>query len=243
MHNFYDKYYKNRKIQQRVIENKNYTYRYILKSIDPFLKKKIEVLDIGCGVGTVDFYLARNSKLVTGVDYSYKAINIAKLNAEKLGISKNLKFYQKKFPEQKIPGKYDMVLCLEVLEHLKNDKFVAEKIKNLLSKNGIAFFSVPSLNSPLYKLGLAKWHDERVGHQRRYTAEALAALVKTSGLKIIKVEKKESVLRNILFSFPLFSIMVRVANRFSIISDILTFFDNILSVFGEGQIILVAKKI
>lgn len=243
MHNFYDNYYEASKIQQRIIGNKNFTYRYVLVIIKPFLKKEMKVLDIGCGVGTIDFYLAKKCSLITGVDYSYKAIKMAELNAQKLGISENLKFYQRKFPEQGIWGKYDMVLCLEVLEHIKDDELAVEKIKNLLCKNGIALFSVPSLNSPLYKLGLTKWHDKKAGHKRRYTAKTLITLVKSSGLKIVKVEKKESMLRNILFSFPIFNIVVRIANRFPIISDVFTFIDNIFSVFGEGQIILVAKRI
>lgn len=243
MYNLYDKYYQKVTQQRRVIEKTNFTYRHILQSVEPFLNKNINVLDIGCGVGTIDFYLAKNCKSVTGVDYSDKAVNIAKVNAKKLGVSKNLKFFHKKFPEQVIWGKYGIVLCIEVLEHIRNDKLAIGKIKNLLYKNGIVIFSVPSLNSPLYKLGLAKWHDNKVGHLKRYSVETLRALIKTSGLRVIKDEKRESILRNILFTFPIFSIVIKIANRFSIISDTLTFLDNILSVFGEGQIILAAKRV
>lgn len=243
MNNFYENYYEASKIQPKIIGNKNFTYSYMLKIIKQFLRKEMKVLDIGCGVGTIDFYLAKKCRLITGVDYSCKAIKMAELNAQKLGILENLKFYQRKFPEQGIWGKYDMVLCLEVLEHIKDDQLAVEKIKKLLCKNGVALFSVPSLNSPLYKLGLAKWHDKKAGHKRRYTAKTLIILVKSSGLKIVKVEEKESVLRNILFSFPIFNIVVKIANRFPIISDVFTFIENIFSVFGEGQIILVAKRI
>lgn len=239
----YNFFYRNANIQKKIIDSSNFTYGNLIFLINRYINRGSRILDLGCGVGTIDFYLSNKCNFITGIDYSDKAIKIAKINAEILGVSKNINFFQKKFPEQIILGKYDIVLCIEVLEHLRDDKLALEEIKNLLNKNGIVILSVPSLNSPLYKLGLLKRHDNRVGHLKRYSTETLRALVECAGLKTIKIVKKESVLRNLLFGFSFFNIVVRIANRFPIISIAFTFLDDTLSVFGEGQIILVAKRI
>lgn len=239
----YNHFHKNANIQRRIVDFNNFTYGSLLLLINHYVNSDSKILDLGCGVGTIDFYLSKRCNFVTCVDYSNKAIEIAKANAKILGVSKNLFFLQKKFPEQKIKGKYDIVLCIELLEHITDDKLAIINVKNLLSKNGIVIVSVPSIYSPLYKLRLTKQHDERVGHIRRYSVETLEKLIKTSDLNVIKVIKKEGILRNLLFSFPLFNMIIKIANRFSIISKILTYVDNILSIFGEGQIILIAKRI
>ena len=239
----YNLFHKDANIQKRIVDFNNFTYGNLLVLISQYVSSNSKILDLGCGVGTIDFYLSNKCNYITCVDYSDKAIKIAKVNAELLGVSKNLFFLQKKFPEQIIPGKYDIVLCIEFLEHIRDDKLALANIKNLLRKNGVVIFSVPSINSPLYKLRLAKQHDERVGHLRRYSVETLKTLIKMSNLKIIKIERKESVLRNLLFSFSIFNIIIKIANRFSILSKILTYIDNMLSIFGEGQIIIVAKKV
>ena len=132
MNKFYDNLYKKCKTQRVIVNDKNYTYRYLLRVIKPLLKNVTEVLDIGCGVGTVDFHTALKCKSVIGIDYSSNAINIAKINAEKFNLSDNTKFYQKKFPENKITGKYNLILCLDVLEHIKYDKLAVKKINKLL---------------------------------------------------------------------------------------------------------------
>lgn len=239
----YSLFYRNANVQKKIIDSNNFTYGNLIHLINQYVNSDSRILDLGCGVGTIDFYLSNKCNFVTGIDCSDKAIEIAKINTEILGVSKNIIFLQKKFPEQIILGKYDIVLCIEVLEHIMDEKLAVEEIRNLLNKNGIVILSVPSLDSPLYKLGLLRWHDDRVGHLRRYSAETLMTLVESSGLKIIKVVKKESILRNLLFGFSFFNIIVRIANHFPFFSSTLTFLDNVLSVFGEGQIILVAKRI
>jgi len=103
--------------------------------------------------------------------------------------------------------------------------------------------SVPSKNSPLFKLGFTKKFDERVGHLRRYNQEDLIRLLRKTGFKILEIQKTEGILRNFLFVSKFTGQIIRVANRFWIVSDIFTFIDNItLKLFGESQLIVVAQK-
>jgi len=103
--------------------------------------------------------------------------------------------------------------------------------------------TVPSKNAPLIKFRTIKKFDKKSGHLRRYSLNGLKYLMEKNGLKVIFSKKTEGILRNSLFVFKFGQIIIRVANRFSLISDIITFFDNIsLNLFGESQIIVVAKK-
>src|SRR5687767_2792036 len=88
----YERYHSSPKIQTRIIDENNFTYRNIITLLNKNLPKKgSKILDIGCGVGTIDFYLSKKNYLITGIDISKQAIHVAKENA-KLFKSKNIKF-------------------------------------------------------------------------------------------------------------------------------------------------------
>ena len=67
-------YHQKTKAQHKIIDEGNFTYRVILSIINKYLKGTKKVLDIGCGAGTLDFYLANKGHNVTGIDISEKAI-------------------------------------------------------------------------------------------------------------------------------------------------------------------------
>lgn len=104
--------------------------------------------------------------------------------------------------------------------------------------------SVPSKNAPLVRLGVMEKFDKRVGHLRRYTLDELKILLEEHNFKVVYSRKTEGILRNVLYAFNFCSPIIRVANRFNMISDTITFLDNItLSLFGESQIIVVVKRL
>jgi len=239
----YEEYHKEIKAQRSVIGRKNFTYRLLLQTIEPHLVNKKEVLDIGCGAGTLSFYLASKDIQATGVDISIRAIEACGITAKRLRLEKNTDFKVLDFSKESIERKFDLVLCLELLEHLEDDKLAIKKIYENLEDNGVVIISTPSKNAPLYKLGLTKREDKRSGHLRRYTMEELTGLLKDAGLKIIETRKTEGIFRNFLFYNRLGLLPLKFANRFTIISDLFTFIDNItLKLFGEAQIIVVAQK-
>ena len=97
----------------------------------------LKILDIGCGGGLISEPMSRLGGLVTGIDASEKNIKIANLHAKsnKLDIK-----YLNTSPEQlNQKEKYDIILNLEVVEHVDNLDLYLESCSNLLKKNGLMF--------------------------------------------------------------------------------------------------------
>lgn len=235
-------YHSKAKLQKRIINWKNFTYRNLLKLINPYLKNRDTVLDVGCGVGTIDFYLAEKEKKVIGIDISENAISTAKENAILFGL-KGLKFYVGNVNKFRFYSKLDLILCSEIIEHVEDDSKLLNDLSKHLNKRGIIFLTTPLETALLYRLGLTRRFDRRVGHLRRYTLKKIKNLARKNNLKVIKVYYSDGVFRNMFFVFPFFNPIIRIANRFSFISDIFTFIDLIsLRLFGPADICLIIKK-
>ena len=237
-------YHKEDKVQKRIITFKNYTYRTLVDVLDGYIKQGDKILDLGCGVGTLDFYLASKGNSVTGIDQSKIAINIAARNSKALGVDKNTTYFQKNIFKFNTKEKFNDVLLFEVIEHLPNDTKAFVMARKLLKRNGLLFISTRSSSAPLSRIGLTKKHDERVGHLRRYTLEELGKMIISLGFAVTYKSKTEGFFKELLFSYPKFgSSVVRIANRFELVSDVLNFVDNIfLRLFGESQLVIVARK-
>ena len=107
--------------------------------------KNIKILDIGCGGGLLSEPMCRLGAEVTAIDASEKNINIAKLHSKK----NNLKIeYICTSPEKlKTKNKFDVVLNMEIVEHVEDVDFFLKSCSNLMKKNGIMF--VATLNKTL----------------------------------------------------------------------------------------------
>jgi len=106
---------------------------------------KINILDIGCGGGLLSEPMSRLGADVVGIDASEKNIKIAKMHAEK----NNLKIdYKITSPEKlKTNKKFDVILNMEIVEHVEDVNFFIKSCAKLLKKNGIMF--VATLNKTL----------------------------------------------------------------------------------------------
>ena len=79
----HEKYHIKTTAQKKIIDDKNFTYRLLIKVLSKKINtKKLKVLDIGCGAGTICFYLANKGHDVTGIDISQKAINECRVSAK-----------------------------------------------------------------------------------------------------------------------------------------------------------------
>ena len=110
-------------------------FSILSKGSNPF--KKLTLLDVGCGGGLVAEPMTRLGAKVTGIDASEKNINVAKFHAEQMNLKIN---YICSTPE-KLNQKFDVVLCLEIIEHVADVDFFIKTCAKLLKKNGIIFFA------------------------------------------------------------------------------------------------------
>ncbi len=107
--------------------------------------KNLTILDIGCGGGLISEPMTRLGAKVTGIDASKKNIKIASLHAKKNGLIIN---YLNKSPEQIMKSKkFDIILNLEVVEHVNDLDLFLGSCSQLLKKDGIMF--VATLNRTL----------------------------------------------------------------------------------------------
>ena len=227
---------------KKIINPKNFTYGVILEILIKYLKKK-KTLDAGCGEGNISLFVANHNNDVTGIDESKRSIAICKEKAKQLKLDLNTQFINAKIEKCKFSQKFNLIICTEVIEHVNNDYLILNKFFNWLSNSGILFISTPSKNAPLFKAGIIKKGDKKVGHLRRYTIKYLTRILEDIGFKIVETQKTEGILRNALFFTILGRFPLRLANKFQLIGDIITFLDNIsLKLFGSSQIIIVAQK-
>src|SRR6266536_876186 len=100
----YETNHGNRNLQKRIIGDNNFTYRELIKLLKPYFNECHSVLDIGSGVGTIDFYLASKGKKVTGIEISENTVSIAQENAKLFHLDKKIDFIVAEFPH-KVPGR------------------------------------------------------------------------------------------------------------------------------------------
>ena len=126
-------------------------------------KKKIKILDFGCGVGINLEMLSKFGDLT-----AYDDNKIV------------LKFIRKKFLNRKIrfintindKKKYDLIVAMDVIEHINDDKKIVEKLNKKLLKNGKILITVPAYNF------LFTTKDKILHHKRRYSKESILNILR-----------------------------------------------------------------
>ena len=115
----------------------------IKTSSKPF--KNIKILDIGCGGGLLSEPMSRLGASVVGIDASKKNIEVAKFHAKKSNLKIN---YKVASPEKlKTKVKFDVILNMEIVEHVEDLNFFIKESSKLLRKNGVMF--IATLNKTL----------------------------------------------------------------------------------------------
>tara|TARA_A100001015_G_scaffold113797_1_gene126439 strand:- start:751 stop:1386 length:636 start_codon:yes stop_codon:yes gene_type:complete len=97
----------------------------------------LKILDIGCGGGLISEPMTRLGAIVTGIDASEKNINVAKIHSKESNLEIN---YIKASPEKlKDFETFDVILNLEIVEHVDNVDLYIKSCQKLLKKNGLMF--------------------------------------------------------------------------------------------------------
>ena len=118
-------------IKEKIIQ------RFKIKEDSANVLDGLNILDIGCGGGLISEPMTRLGAKVTGIDASKKNIKVARLHAEKNNLQIN---YLNKSPEQlENTIKFDIILNLEIVEHVDNVEHYIKSCYNLLRKDGLMF--------------------------------------------------------------------------------------------------------
>ncbi len=107
--------------------------------------KGIKILDIGCGGGLLSEPMARLGADVVGIDASNKNVNVAKLHAKKNDLK--IKYFCTSPENFKTDIKFDVILNMEIIEHVDDVNLFLKSSSKLLKKNGIMF--IATLNKTL----------------------------------------------------------------------------------------------
>ncbi|MDA9731192.1 bifunctional 2-polyprenyl-6-hydroxyphenol methylase/3-demethylubiquinol 3-O-methyltransferase UbiG [Candidatus Pelagibacter sp.] len=112
---------------------------------DTEILKGVKILDIGCGGGLLSEPMARLGAEVVGIDASEKNINVAKIHAKKSDLK--IEYFCSSPENFKTDKKFDVILNMEIIEHVEDVSFFLKSCAKLLRKNGVMF--VATLNKTL----------------------------------------------------------------------------------------------
>ena len=170
---------------------------FILNNFDKSISKK-NVLDIGCGGGLISESLAKKKAQVTGIDENICSIKQAKEHAKISSLK--IKYINQSLDSffNKNKKKFDLILCLEVLEHVNDVEKTLDKITKLLNPGAILILS--TINRNLKSLIFAKIFGEYIlnwipigTHQfeKFLKPEEISELLKLTKIKIKKIKGLE----------------------------------------------------
>jgi 2-polyprenyl-6-hydroxyphenyl methylase/3-demethylubiquinone-9 3-methyltransferase len=135
-----------------------------LHDINPLRLKYIEsraqglsgkkVLDVGCGGGILSESMARSGASVTGIDMSNEPLNVARLHLYESGVKVDYQQITAEALANSAAGSFDIVTCMEMLEHVPNPASVIQACQRLVKPNGHVFFSTLNRNLKAYLLAV-----------------------------------------------------------------------------------------
>ncbi|MGM0857172.1 MAG: bifunctional 2-polyprenyl-6-hydroxyphenol methylase/3-demethylubiquinol 3-O-methyltransferase UbiG [Pseudomonadota bacterium] len=100
-----------------------------------------KVLDVGCGGGILSEAMARRGADVTGIDLGEAPLGVARLHAQEQGVAIEYRHVSVEALAEQQPGHYDVVTCMEMLEHVPDPASVVRACAALVRQGGYVFFS------------------------------------------------------------------------------------------------------
>lgn len=149
------------------------------------------VIDIGCGGGILSESMARKGATVTGIDLSEKALKVADLHSLESGVSVRYKLIAAEEMAAQEPGQFDVVTCMEMLEHVPDPAAIVRAAATLVKPGGHVFFSTLNRNPKAYLFAIigAEYvlrllprgtHD----YDKFITPSELSQFIRTAGLDL-----------------------------------------------------------
>lgn len=113
-----------------------------------------KVLDVGCGGGILSEAMAHRGASVTGIDMGEAPLNIARLHALETGVNVDYKQIPVEQLAAQMPGEFDVVTCLEMLEHVPDPASIIKACYTLVKPGGMVFFSTINRNPKAYAMAI-----------------------------------------------------------------------------------------
>ncbi|MFW5926912.1 MAG: bifunctional 2-polyprenyl-6-hydroxyphenol methylase/3-demethylubiquinol 3-O-methyltransferase UbiG [Wenzhouxiangella sp.] len=153
-----------------------------------------EVVDVGCGGGILSEALAGAGARVTGIDAASRALEVARMHAVESGLEIDYRHITAEALAEERPASFDVVCCLELLEHVPDPESTVAACAGLCRPGGDVFFSTIN-RSPLawataivgaeYVLGLVPRGTHR--YDRLIRPDELAGACRRSGLDVLEI--------------------------------------------------------
>jgi len=153
--------------------------RAVRKLLLELAPRALHVLDAGCGRGELLLELSRAlpGARLSGADVSSESRNSAQALCPAAEIfSLDLEASDFDNAQRERLGRYDVVICSEVLEHLDDDALALARLRELLAASGLLVVTVPG--------GARSRFDELIGHRRHYSRRSLRALLESGGFTV-----------------------------------------------------------
>ena len=112
------------------------------------------VVDVGCGGGILAESMAVKGAQVTGIDLSDKALKVAKLHQLESGVQVDYRLIAAEALAEEAPGQFDVVTCMEMLEHVPDPASVMAACARMAKPDGWVFFSTLNRNPKSYMLAI-----------------------------------------------------------------------------------------
>ena len=151
-----------------------------------------QTIDIGCGGGILSESLAKAGALVTGLDMASDSIEIARTHAQAAQLNIDYQISTAEAWAQAHPAEYEVVTCMELLEHVPDPASVIHAAAQLLAPGGVVFFSTINRNPKAWALTigaaeyLLKWIPKGTHQYDTFIKPSeLSAMARQSGLEVI----------------------------------------------------------
>lgn len=113
-----------------------------------------QALDVGCGGGILSEALAAAGAQTTGIDLAEASLRIARLHLLESGLTVDYRAIAVEELAEECPGAFDLITCMEMLEHVPDPASVVQACAKLLKPGGFAFFSTLNRNLKSYALAV-----------------------------------------------------------------------------------------
>ncbi len=123
-----------------------------IDSRSPVAEQKL--LDVGCGGGILTEAMAQRGALATGIDMGGAPLEVAKLHSLETGIEVDYRQMTAEALAAELPGHFDIVTCLEMLEHVPSPLSIVEACATLVKPGGDVFFSTINRTPKAYAFAI-----------------------------------------------------------------------------------------